>query len=264
LVSAVSAVSSVLKSRPYCSWWWLRECGRFMCRLVGPSVNRKVRLQHTVASRNTSTSVDITSRMTEPNHGEPQPPWFYGGLPWRRRLKDSLAKAHCSSDISDTEHTAQTAILNTWNTNTIRPKSHRPSRWRLSVRNTRNYIQYFLTLVLFTFCTYNLRCLVCIVVSCLVCIVVVVLCAFLSSYVYLLYYVCIAVFTLDAGLLARSQYSEGPATGHLDTGFSWFPYVYKQMLRWFPRFQVATTCFSCGPPNLNLLLTTVIICIHLK
>jgi len=29
--------------------------------------------------------------------------------------------------------------------------------------------------------------------------------------------------TLDAGLLARSQYSEGPATGHLDTGFSWFP-----------------------------------------
>ena len=29
-------------------------------------------------------------------------------------------------------------------------------------------------------------------------------------------------FTLDAGLLARSQYSEGPATGHLDTGLSWF------------------------------------------
>ena len=26
-------------------------------------------------------------------------------------------------------------------------------------------------------------------------------------------------FTLDAGLLARGQYSEGPATGHLDTGF---------------------------------------------
>ena len=44
-----------------------------------------------------------------------------------------------------------------------------------------------------------------------------------SSYVYLLYYVCIAVFTLDAGLLARSQYSEGPAPSHLDTGFSWFP-----------------------------------------
>jgi len=46
---------------------------------------------------------------------------------------------------------------------------------------------------------------------------------YVLSYVYLLYYVCFAVFTLDAGLLARSQYSEGPATGHLDTGFSWFP-----------------------------------------
>ena len=28
-----------------------------------------------------------------------------------------------------------------------------------------------------------------------------------------------------AGLLARSQRSEGPATVHLDTGFSWFPCV---------------------------------------
>jgi hypothetical protein len=35
----------------------------------------------------------------------------------------------------------------------------------------------------------------------------------------------IDVFTLDAGLLARIQYPEGPATGHLDTGFSWFPRV---------------------------------------
>ena len=95
--------------------------------------------------------------------------------------------------------------------------------WR---KSTRNYVQYFLTLVMFTFCTCCiLICLVCIVVSCLVCIFVVVLCVLLLSYVYLLYYVCIAVFTLDAGLLARSQYSEGPATGHLDTGFSWFPCV---------------------------------------
>ena len=61
------------------------------------------------------------------------------------------------------------------------------------------------------------------------------------------------VFTLDAGLLARSLYPEGPTTGHLDTCFSWFPYVYKQMLRWFPTFQVATTCFSSSPPDLNLL-----------
>ena len=69
---------------------------------------------------------------------------------------------------------------------------------------------------------YCFSCLVFIVVSCLVWIFVVALCVLLS-YVYLLYCVGIAVFTLDAGLLARSQYSEGPATGHLDTGFSRFP-----------------------------------------
>jgi hypothetical protein len=88
-----------------------------------------------------------------------------------------------------------------------------------------------------------------------------------SSYAYLLYLmficckrmcicctVCIAVLTLDAGLLARSQYPEGAATGHLDTGFSWFPWVYKRILRWFPSFQVATTCLSCSPPDLNSLV----------
>jgi len=68
----------------------------------------------------------------------------------------------------------------------------------------------------------------------------------------LLYYVCIAVLhTLAAGLLARSQYLEGPTTGHLSTGFTWFPYVYKRMLRWFPRLLVATACFSCSPPDLD-------------
>jgi hypothetical protein len=58
----------------------------------------------------------------------------------------------------------------------------------------------------------------------------------LSSFVYLLYYVCIAVLTLDAGLLARSQYPENPATSHLDTVFSWFPCVSKRLLCWFPSF----------------------------
>jgi hypothetical protein len=102
------------------------------------------------------------------------------------------------------------------------------------------------------------------VVSWIACLVIAVLCILWSSYVYLLYVyllycvlcicftVCIDVFTLDAGLLASSQYPEGPATGHLDTGFSWFPCVIKQTLRWFPRFQVATTCFSCSPPDVNL------------
>ena len=44
-------------------------------------------------------------------------------------------------------------------------------------------------------------------------------------------YCCVnCCFTLDAGLLAISQYSECPATGNLDTVFSWFPYVYNKWL----------------------------------
>jgi hypothetical protein len=90
---------------------------------------------------------------------------------------------------------------------------------------------------------------------------VLVLRALLSSYVYLLYYyVCIAVLTLDAGLLARSQYPVVPATGHVDTGFSWFPFAYKRMLRWFPSFQIVTTCFSCSPPELNFLVLISYLC----
>jgi len=60
-------------------------------------------------------------------------------------------------------------------------------------------------------------CLVCIVVSCLVCIVV--SCLVYIVVILCVFYVCIAVFTLDTRLPARSRYSEGPATGHLDTGF---------------------------------------------
>ena len=41
-----------------------------------------------------------------------------------------------------------------------------------------------------------------------------------------IYYVCIAVLhTSVTGLLARSQYSDVRASGHLSTGFSWFPCV---------------------------------------
>jgi len=63
---------------------------------------------------------------------------------------------------------------------------------------------------------------------------------------------------LDAEMLARSQYPEGPATGHIDTGFSWFLCVSKRMLRWFPSFQVDTTYLSCNPPDLNSLITFII------
>jgi len=81
---------------------------------------------------------------------------------------------------------------------------------------------------------------------------------------YLMCILCIAVLNLDAGLMAISQYPEGPATGHLDTGFSWFPCVYKRMLRWFPSFQVATTCFSCSPPDLKFLVTFFHISVPVK
>jgi len=99
---------------------------------------------------------------------------------------------------------------------------------------------------------------------CILCVFVVSFVYLLYSYVYLLNYVCLDILTLDAGLLARSQYPEGPATGHLDTRFSWFPCVYKRMLRWFPSFQVATTWLSCSPPDLNFLVTFFHICVHVK
>ena len=105
----------------------------------------------------------------------------------------------------------------------------------------------------------ELSCLVCNCCYLAVCIVVVILCVFVVLFVY-----CLFFLTLDAGLLARSQYSEGPATGHIDTGFSRFPCVYKQMLRRFPTFQVATTCFLCSPPDLNSLVTNFMFCLHVK
>ena len=46
------------------------------------------------------------------------------------------------------------------------------------------------------------------------------LCVIVVPYVSMFRYLCIAVLSLDAGLLARSQYPEDPAIGHLDTGFS--------------------------------------------
>ena len=104
----------------------------------------------------------------------------------------------------------------------------------------------------FTFCTC------CKILICLVCIVVVILCVFAVLCVYCCF------FTLYAGLLARSQYSEGPATGHLDTGFSLFPCFYKQRVRRFSTFQVATTCFSRSPPDLNLVVANFIFCLHVK
>src|SRR5215475_240963 len=65
--------------------------------------------------------------------------------------------------------------------------------------------------------------------------------------------VCIDVFALDAGLLARCHCSDvlRPATS-IQVYFLCFPVSLKQMLRWFPSSQVATACFSCSPPDVNL------------
>ena len=44
--------------------------------------------------------------------------------------------------------------------------------------------------------------------------------------------------------------------------YSRFPCVYKQTLRRFPTFQVATTCFSCSPPD--SVVTDFMFCLHVK
>ena len=66
----------------------------------------------------------------------------------------------------------------------------------------------------------------------------------------LFYCVCI---TLVAGCWLEVSIRKVLRQAHLGTGFSWFPCVYKRMLRWFPTLQVATACFSCSPPDLNFL-----------
>jgi len=81
-------------------------------------------------------------------------------------------------------------------------------------------------------CTYVVLALV---LSCLVCnccwLGRVYYCIVLSGCCHLMCICCtvcallFSFFTLVVGLLARSQYSEGPAADHLDTGFSWFPYA---------------------------------------
>ena len=42
------------------------------------------------------------------------------------------------------------------------------------------------------------------------------------------------------------------------------PCAQKQMLRWFIRFQVATTCFSCSFPDLNLVVTNFMFGLNVK
>jgi hypothetical protein len=90
-----------------------------------------------------------------------------------------------------------------------------------------------------------------IVVSWIVCMAIAVLCI-LWSPMCICCTVGIDIFPLVAGLLARGQYSEGLATGHLDTGFSWFPLSLSKCCVGSQDSQVATTCFSYSPPDINL------------
>ena len=126
--------------------------------------------------------------------------------------------------------------------------------------------------LLYHMCICCTRCICCTLtcICCILCVFVVLLmsiCCTICVFVILgvLIVLCVYCCFLDAGLLARSQYPEGPATGQLDTDFSWFPCVYKRMLRWFPSFQVATSFLSCSPPDLNFLVTSFFpshICVH--
>jgi ABC-type molybdate transport system permease subunit len=54
---------------------------------------------------------------------------------------------------------------------------------------------------------------------------VIILCVFLLPDVYGFTMCVLLSYMPVAGLLARSHYPEGPANGHLGTGFSWFPSV---------------------------------------
>jgi hypothetical protein len=67
-------------------------------------------------------------------------------------------------------------------------------------------------------------------------------------------------------LLARSQYSEGrkvlrPASS--TQVFLGFPGL-KANAEVIPNFPSASTCFSCSPPELNLVVINVVFCIHVK
>ena len=51
-------------------------------------------------------------------------------------------------------------------------------------------------------------------------------------------------------LQSWSQYPEGLVSGDFGKSFSFFPFAYKRMLRWFPRLHVGSACFSYRPPDL--------------
>ena len=99
--------------------------------------------------------------------------------------------------------------------------------------------------------------LLCTVLLSCVCICYLTCTVLLCAYCSLTYFSC-----RIAGLQSVSGRSYDRPPRH--SLFSRFPCVYKQMLRRFPTFQVATTRFSCSPPDLNLLVTNFMFCLHVK
>ena len=101
-----------------------------------------------------------------------------------------------------------------------------------------------------------------IVVSCLVGIGVDVLRVLLASCEYCCTMGVLLYFTLDSGLLARSQHLEGPTTGHLDKGF------FLVSLGLKPNAEMVSNIPSCHymlliwPSRLNLVVTNFIFCIY--
>jgi len=85
---------------------------------------------------------------------------------------------------------------------------------------------------------------------------------FVSSRV-LFYYVCIAVLhTLVAGLLARSQYPEGPATGHLGTDFFFSPLCLKAKAEMVLRTPSCCCMLLMYPSRLKFLRSSFHIYVH--
>jgi len=85
---------------------------------------------------------------------------------------------------------------------------------------------------------------------------------FVTPYV-LLYYVRIAILhTLVAGLLARSRYSEGPATGHLDTGFFLVSLYLKANAEMVPKIPSCHYMLLMWPSRLRFISNQFHIYVH--
>jgi hypothetical protein len=113
--------------------------------------------------------------------------------------------------------------------------------------NIRNYVQYFLPLVLLFLCALLLTAVG------LLCIVIILECIFVTSCVVFLLcvYCCLTYFSCR--IVGKKSVSGRSCERPPRHRFFLVSLCLKQTLRWFPTFQVATAGFSCSPPELNFL-----------